>query len=80
MIDKVVANVHEALQGIDDGMTLMLGGFGLCGIPENSIAELVKKKKDSKYCVYKRRRKDIDLTIKNKCESNSLQCQQEVNL
>ena len=39
-----------------------------------------KKKKDSKYCVYKRRRKDIDLTIKSKCESNSLQCQQEVNL
>ena len=43
MIDKVVANAHEALQGIDDGVTLMLGGFGLCGIPENSIAELVKK-------------------------------------
>ena len=42
MIDKVVANVHEALMGIEDGMTLMLGGFGLCGIPENSIAELVK--------------------------------------
>ena len=37
MIDKVVANVHEALLGIHDGMTLMLGGFGLCGIPENSL-------------------------------------------
>ena len=41
-MNKVVANVEEALQGIEDGMTLMLGGFGLCGIPENSIAQLVK--------------------------------------
>ena len=51
MIDKVVANVHEALQGIDDGMTLMLGGFGLCGIPENSIAELVKKGISNLTCI-----------------------------
>ena len=43
MINKVVTNVQEALRGVKDGMTLMLGGFGLCGIPENSIAELVKK-------------------------------------
>ena len=43
MINKKVNNVHEALQGIEDGMTIMLGGFGLCGIPENSIAELVAK-------------------------------------
>ncbi|MFT5737162.1 MAG: 3-oxoacid CoA-transferase subunit A [Maribacter sp.] len=41
MIQKTVANVHEALEGIEDGMTLMLGGFGLCGIPENAIAHLV---------------------------------------
>ena len=41
-MNKVVKNVEEALIGIEDGMTLMLGGFGLCGIPENSIAELVK--------------------------------------
>ena len=41
-MNKVVKDVHEALNGIQDGMTLMLGGFGLCGIPENSIAELVK--------------------------------------
>jgi len=39
---KVVKNVEEALTGIENGMTLMLGGFGLCGIPENSIAHLVK--------------------------------------
>ena len=51
MIDKVVANVHEALLGIDDGMTLMLGGFGLCGIPENSIAELVKKGVSNLTCI-----------------------------
>ena len=43
MINKTVNNVQEALEGIENGMTLMLGGFGLCGIPENSIAELVKK-------------------------------------
>lgn len=43
MINKVVNNAEEAIQGIQDGMTLMLGGFGLCGIPENTIAALVKK-------------------------------------
>lgn len=41
-ISKVVANAEEACQGIKSGMTLMVGGFGLCGIPENSIAQLVK--------------------------------------
>ena len=41
-MNKVVNNVSEALKGIEDNMTLMVGGFGLCGIPENSIAELVK--------------------------------------
>jgi len=41
-MNKTVKNVQEALIGVEDGMTLMLGGFGLCGIPENSIAELVR--------------------------------------
>ncbi|MEX2484702.1 MAG: CoA transferase subunit A [Brumimicrobium sp.] len=41
-MDKTVNNVEEACEGIKSGMTLMLGGFGLCGIPENSIAQLVK--------------------------------------
>ena len=41
-MNKTVKNVEEALVGIEDNMTLMLGGFGLCGIPENSIAQLVK--------------------------------------
>jgi 3-oxoacid CoA-transferase subunit A len=42
-MNKVVAGPAEALDGIADDMTLMLGGFGLCGIPENSITELVKR-------------------------------------
>lgn len=42
MIKKKVASAAEALQGVESGMTLMLGGFGLCGIPENSIARLVE--------------------------------------
>lgn len=51
MINKKVNNVQEALQGIENGMTLMLGGFGLCGIPENSIAELVKKETTNLTCI-----------------------------
>lgn len=41
-MQKVVANADEAIQGIKDGMTLMLGGFGLCGIPEKCIDALVR--------------------------------------
>src|ERR1700676_3034513 len=42
-MNKVVSGADEAIKDIKDGMTLMLGGFGLCGIPENCIAALVKK-------------------------------------
>ena len=42
MINKEVDNVTAALEGVQSDMTMMLGGFGLCGIPENAIAELVK--------------------------------------
>ena len=42
-MNKVVKDVEEACKDITSGVTIMLGGFGLCGIPENSIAELVKK-------------------------------------
>ncbi|MET6989600.1 CoA transferase subunit A [Sediminicola arcticus] len=42
MISKTVESVEEALKGVKDGMTLMLGGFGLCGIPENAINTLVQ--------------------------------------
>lgn len=41
-MNKVYPNAEEAVKGISDGMTLMLGGFGLCGIPENCISALVK--------------------------------------
>lgn len=46
-IDKTVKNVDEAIAGIKSGMTIMFGGFGLCGIPENCIAALAKKKEIS---------------------------------
>ncbi|MFB3386305.1 CoA transferase subunit A [Flavobacterium sp. LAR06] len=41
MITKKVNNVQEAIEGIESNMTIMFGGFGLCGIPENTIAALV---------------------------------------
>jgi 3-oxoacid CoA-transferase subunit A len=43
MINKVVAGADEAIHDLKDGQTLMLGGFGLCGIPENCISALVRK-------------------------------------
>lgn len=51
MINKKVQNVEEALRDINDGVTIMLGGFGLSGIPENSIAELVKKGTTNLTCI-----------------------------
>src|SRR5690242_7235069 len=42
-MNKVYKNADEALHDISNGNTIMLGGFGLCGIPENSIAALVRK-------------------------------------
>lgn len=51
MINKKVSSVQEALQGIEDKMTLMVGGFGLCGIPENAIAELVQKQTKNLTCI-----------------------------
>jgi 3-oxoacid CoA-transferase subunit A len=51
MINKKVSSTQEALQGIEDNMTLMLGGFGLCGIPENAIAELVQKQTKNLTCI-----------------------------
>lgn len=41
MINKVVSGAAAAIEGVQDGQTLMLGGFGLCGIPENAISALV---------------------------------------
>src|SRR5919201_935072 len=42
-MNKVVANADEAVRDISDGSSVMIGGFGLCGIPENLIRALVKK-------------------------------------
>ena len=51
MIRKVVANTDVALDGIADGMTLMVGGFGLCGIPENLIAALRQRGTRNLTCI-----------------------------
>ena len=51
MINKEVKSALEACQGIKSGMTLMLGGFGLCGIPENCISALVEMKVNDLTCI-----------------------------
>ena len=51
MINKKVNNVEEALIGVSNNMTFMLGGFGLCGIPENAIAELVRRGVKNVTCI-----------------------------
>ena len=50
-MNKTVANAQEAIDGIKDGMTLMLGGFGLCGIPENCISALVNSGVKNLICI-----------------------------
>jgi len=50
-LNKVVANADEAIKDIPSGATLMLGGFGLCGIPENCIAALVRKNINNLTCI-----------------------------
>ena len=42
-MNKVVANADEAIKDVFDGATVMIGGFGLCGIPENLVRALVRK-------------------------------------
>jgi 3-oxoacid CoA-transferase subunit A len=51
MITKKVNSVHDAITGIESGMTIMFGGFGLCGIPENTIAALVKTQISDLTCI-----------------------------
>ena len=51
MINKTVSTVSEALEGVQNGMSLMLGGFGLCGIPEKAIAELVRLQVTDLTCI-----------------------------
>ena len=50
-MNKVVTNADEAVKDITDGSVVMLGGFGLCGIPENCIAALVKKQVQQLTCI-----------------------------
>lgn len=50
-MNKVFSSADEATSDIRDGATVMLGGFGLCGIPENSIAALVRKKVKDLTCI-----------------------------
>jgi 3-oxoacid CoA-transferase subunit A len=51
MLNKVVKNAEEAIHDIEDGATIMLGGFGLCGIPENCITSLVQKGTKNLTCI-----------------------------
>jgi len=51
MINKLIASAEEAVKDINDGSTLVVGGFGLCGIPENLINALVKSGVKNLTCV-----------------------------
>jgi 3-oxoacid CoA-transferase subunit A len=69
MINKEVKNADEAIKDIVSGMTLMLGGFGLCGIPENCISALVKKGINELTCISNNAGVDdfgIGLMLKNR--------------
>ena len=50
-MNKVVKDAAEAIRGVSDGMTLMVGGFGLCGIPENAIMALYKSGVKNLTCI-----------------------------
>jgi 3-oxoacid CoA-transferase subunit A len=50
-MNKTVKNAQEAIEGMRDNMTVMFGGFGLCGIPENTILELSKTKIKGLVCI-----------------------------
>ena len=51
MINKVVKNIDQALKGVQSNMTFMFGGFGLSGIPENTIAALSRKEVFGLTCI-----------------------------
>lgn len=50
-MNKVVKDAYEAIQGIESGMTVMFGGFGLCGIPENCLKALAESTIDQLTCI-----------------------------
>lgn len=69
MINKVVKDAEEAIADIKDGAVLMLGGFGLCGIPENCLAAILKKGIKDLTCISNNAGVDdfgIGLLLKNK--------------
>ena len=77
MINKVVDNANVAIQDITDGATIMLGGFGLCGIPENSINALVSKKIKNLTCISNNAGVDdfgIGLLLQNKQVKKMISC------
>ena len=51
MINKEIKKIEEAISGVDSGMTLMFGGFGLSGIPENAIFALSRKAINNLTCI-----------------------------
>ena len=68
-MQKVLSHAEEAIRDINDGAVLMLGGFGLCGIPENCIAGLVKKGVKNLTCISNNAGVDdfgIGLMLKNR--------------
>lgn len=70
MISKVVANANDAIKGIDSNMTLLFGGFGLCGIPENCIKTIQKNSNiNNLWCISNNAGVDdfgLGLLLKNK--------------
>ncbi len=68
-MNKIVKNAEEALKGIKDNMTVMVGGFGLCGIPENTILALSKSNIHGLTCISNNAGVDnfgLGLLLKNK--------------
>lgn len=69
MINKVVNNIEQAIEGVSSNMTFMLGGFGLCGIPENCIEALTKQPISNLTCISNNAGVDdfgLGLLLKNK--------------
>ncbi len=68
-MNKVISNIEEAIAGVQDGMTIMFGGFGLCGIPENAIMALSKSGVKNITCISNNPGVDdfgLGLLVKNK--------------
>ncbi|WP_104711825.1 CoA transferase subunit A [Helicobacter felis] len=68
-MNKVISNIEEAIAGVQDGMTIMFGGFGLCGIPENAILALSKSGVKNITCISNNPGVDdfgLGLLVKNK--------------